>query len=60
MGVSVALFLEYKAKLLETVSAGDSHLSLVHVEAILSAVAHYAVEVPIYYRLTRVRQLGGY
>jgi predicted nucleic acid-binding protein len=51
MGVSVALFLEYKAKLLGTAAAGDSPLSLVQVEAILSALAHYASEVPIYYRL---------
>ncbi len=51
MGISVAMFLEYKAKLLGTVAAGDSSLSLVQVDAILSALAHYAVEVPIYYRL---------
>lgn len=50
-GVSVALFLEYKAKLIGTVTAGGSPLLLAQVDAILSALAHYAVEVPVYYRL---------
>ncbi len=50
-GVSVPLFVQYKAKLLETVAQGQSRLALVQVEAILAALAHYASEVPIYYRL---------
>jgi putative PIN family toxin of toxin-antitoxin system len=50
-GVSVALFLEYKAKLIGTVTDGDSPLSLAQVDAILSALAYYAAEVPIYYQL---------
>ena len=50
-GVSVALFLEYKAKLIGAVTAGESPLLLAQVDAVLFALAHYAVEVPVYYRL---------
>lgn len=50
-GISVALFLQYRAKLLQTVSEGKTALSVAQVEVVLAALAHYATEVPIYYRL---------
>ena len=50
-GISVPLFLEYKAKLKETISMGASPLNQGQVEAILSALAYFGVEVPIYYQL---------
>jgi len=43
--------LQYKAKLLQTVHDGVSPLSVPQVEAVLAALAHFANEVPIYYRL---------
>ena len=50
-GVSVTLFLQYKAKLLEAVAQGSTKLTATQVDAVLAALAHYASEVPIYYRL---------
>ena len=50
-GVSVALFLEYKAKLLEAVARGVTHLSGRQVDAVLAALAYYGEPVPIFFRL---------
>ncbi|MEW5815286.1 MAG: putative toxin-antitoxin system toxin component, PIN family [Spirochaetota bacterium] len=50
-GVSVPLFLEYREKLFETESIGHTPLNQKQIEAILSALAHYGVEVPIYFHL---------
>lgn len=51
LGISVPLFLEYRAAMLAARASGDAKLSADQVEAILGAVAHFGVEVPIYYRL---------
>ena len=50
-GISVPLFLEYKAKLLETSAKLQTRLNQKQVAAILSALAFYGTEVSIYYRL---------
>jgi len=50
-GISVSLFLQYKAKLLEAVAEGTTMLSEAHVKAVLTALAHYGELVPIYFRL---------
>ena len=50
-GISVALFLEYRAQLVKTLSEGNTHLNRRQVEAILAALAYFGEEVPIYYRL---------
>jgi len=50
-GISVPLFLEYRAKLYETVVKGYTSLSKKHIEAILGALAYYGTEVSIYYKL---------
>jgi len=50
-GISVPLFLEYRAKLLEAVTKGHTKLNQKQIEAILSALAFNGKEVPIYYRL---------
>jgi len=50
-GISVALFLEYRAQLVKTLSVGNTHLNRRQVEAVLAALAHFGEEVPIYYRL---------
>jgi putative PIN family toxin of toxin-antitoxin system len=50
-GISVPLFLEYRAKLTEAAVRGHTPLDQHQIETILSALAHYGVEVPIYYRL---------
>ncbi len=50
-GISVPLFLEYRAKLQDTVLKGATLINRKQVEVILSAFAFYGVEVPIYYRL---------
>jgi len=50
-GISVPLFLEYRAKLLEAVTKGDTKLNQKQIEAILSALAFNGKEVSIYYRL---------
>ncbi|MBA7583884.1 hypothetical protein ES708_25835 [subsurface metagenome] len=50
-GISVPLFLEYKAKLLETSAKLQTRLNQKQIAAILSALAFYGTEVSIYYRL---------
>ena len=50
-GISVALYLEYRAKLLEAVAEKYTHLDQKQIGAILSALAFYGTEVAIYYRL---------
>jgi len=50
-GVSIALFLEYREKLLKVVKNKISPLNTKQVEAVLGAIAYYSVEVPIYFRL---------
>ena len=50
-GISVPLFLEYRARMLAARAAGDVKLAAAQVEAILAAIAHFGTEVPIYYRL---------
>jgi putative PIN family toxin of toxin-antitoxin system len=50
-GISVPLFLEYRARLLSTVTDGQTALTARHVEDILAALAHYGVEVPVYFSL---------
>ncbi len=47
----MALFLEYRAQLIRTLTEGNTSLEERQVEAILAALAHYTEEVPIYYRL---------
>jgi putative PIN family toxin of toxin-antitoxin system len=50
-GISVPLFLEYKAKLIETVEKAQTPLSRMQIDSILSALAYYRIEVPIFYQL---------
>jgi predicted nucleic acid-binding protein len=50
-GISVPLFLEYRDKLQNAVATGVTALTLTQVEAILAALAHYGIEVPVYFRL---------
>ncbi len=50
-GVSTALFLEYQAKLLQSVEEGATSLDEAQVRAILAALAHYAEPVPVFFRL---------
>lgn len=50
-GISVALFLEYQAKLLEASTNNATSLTRKQISTVLSALAHYSDEVPIYYRL---------
>lgn len=50
-GVSVTLFLEYKAKLLEASGKGAMPLTRAQVRAILAALAHHGEPVPIFFRL---------
>jgi putative PIN family toxin of toxin-antitoxin system len=50
-GIFVPLFLEYKAKLLEIVEKAQTPLSLKQINSILSALAFYCSEVPIFYQL---------
>lgn len=50
-GISVALFLEYRAALTRATASGRSGVRPAQVEAILAALAHYGKEVPIFYRL---------
>lgn len=50
-GISVALFLEYRAKLVETAAKGQTRLNQKQTETILSALTFYGTKVPIYYRL---------
>ena len=50
-GISVPLFVEYRAKLLATSQSGASPLSEKQIDAVLNALAYYGQEVPIYYLL---------
>ena len=50
-GTSVALFLEYRAQLTQTVEQGVTVLNPREIDAVLAALAFHTVEVPIYYRL---------
>ena len=50
-GTSVALYLEYRAQLTQTVERGATTLDPRQIDAILAALASHTVEVPIYYRL---------
>ncbi len=50
-GISIPLYAEYRAKLIDAVEAGATPLSLEQVDAILHTTAHFGREVPIYYRL---------
>ena len=50
-GISVPLFTEYRAKLTDACSSGVSSLSNAQTDAILNALAHFGIEVPIYYQL---------
>jgi putative PIN family toxin of toxin-antitoxin system len=50
-GISVPLFLEYRAKLTEAAVEGHTPLNQWQIEAILAGLARYGIEVPIYYRL---------
>ena len=50
-GTSVALFLEYLAQLTRALKEEATKLNQQQIGAILSALAYYTVEVPIYYRL---------
>lgn len=47
----MALFLEYQAKLLEASTNNATSLTRKQISTVLSALAHYSDEVPIYYRL---------
>jgi len=49
--ISTALWLEYEAKLLQSVEEGATPLSAVQVRAILAALANFAEPVPIFFRL---------
>ena len=51
LGISVPLFLEYKAKLLETSAKLQTRLNQKQIAAILSPLAFYGTEVSVYYRL---------
>jgi putative PIN family toxin of toxin-antitoxin system len=50
-GISVPLFIEYQAKLLETGIKGQTHINREQIETILSVLAFFGTEVPIYYRI---------
>ena len=49
-GISVPLFNEYREKLHDAVARGHTALSEIQMDSILSALAFYGVEVPIYFR----------
>lgn len=50
-GVSIALFLEYQAKLLQSVEQEATPFNEAQVQAILAELAHFAEPVPIFFRL---------
>ena len=50
-GISTALWLEYEAKLLQSVEESATPLSEAQVRAILAAIANFAEPVPIFFRL---------
>lgn len=50
-GISTSLWLEYEAKLLQSVEEGATPLSEMQVRAILAALANFAEPVSIFFRL---------
>ncbi len=50
-GVSVALFLQYKAKLSQALAEGTTRLNAAQVDAILAAIAHHGEPVPVFLKL---------
>lgn len=50
-GISVPLFLEYRAKMSSIGAKGETLLTSKQVDAVLAALAHYGTEVPVYFRL---------
>jgi putative PIN family toxin of toxin-antitoxin system len=50
-GISVPLFLEYRDRMQNAVATGVTELTMEQGEAILAALAHYGVEVPVYFTL---------
>jgi putative PIN family toxin of toxin-antitoxin system len=50
-GISVPLFLEYRAGMMNAVVRGKPGPSKTQVEAVLAALAHFGTEVPVYFRL---------
>ena len=50
-GTSVSLFLQCRALLTRTLEEGSTKLNPQQIEAVLSALAQYTEETPIYYRL---------
>jgi len=50
-GVSIALWLEYEAKLLQSVEENATPLSEAQVRVVLAALARFAEAVPIFFRL---------
>lgn len=50
-GISISLWLEYQAKLLQSVEESATPLNEAQVRAILAALAHFAEPVPIFFRL---------
>jgi predicted nucleic acid-binding protein len=50
-GISVALFLEYRAELHHAADQGHTPLHSTQIEAILAALAHYGEPVPVFFRL---------
>jgi putative PIN family toxin of toxin-antitoxin system len=50
-GISIALWLEYELKLLQSVEEKSTPLSIKQVNSILSGLAQFAEPVPIYFRL---------
>jgi putative PIN family toxin of toxin-antitoxin system len=50
-GISIPLYTEYCAKLIDASSAGVTPLTPRQIDAILGAIAHFGSEVPIYFQL---------
>ena len=50
-GISVPLYCEYQEQLHEAVAKGHTGLNEMQVDTILSALAFYGIEVPIYFSL---------
>ena len=50
-GISVALFLEHRAQLMQAVADGVTNLNGRHIETGRAALAHYCEEVPFLYWL---------
>lgn len=50
-GISIALWLEYQAKMLQSTDEHATPLSQAQVRAILAALAHFAEPVPIFFRM---------